>query len=109
MRLLFEAPTLAEQYAPQPGDRRAALVAFEQALARFDAKLGTLPADDAEAWCRALVEEHACDFPAAARWALYEDLTREAARRRRVQTHGPNIIRPSRLLAIFRPVPLVRS
>jgi hypothetical protein len=72
------------RHAPPPDDRRLALDAFEQVLERFLAKLGSLTADDADAWCRALVEEHACDFPAAARWALYEDLTREAARRRRV-------------------------
>jgi hypothetical protein len=61
------------------GDRFDAWDAFEEVLERFIPRLGMLSPEDAEAWSRAIVEEHACDGRSEHRFELYDSLL-DAAR-----------------------------
>jgi hypothetical protein len=75
------APEVDDAVTPLD-DRQLAAAASLELLERFKAKLATLTEDEADAWSRAIVEEHACGAPSDVRYSLYESLV-ELARVKR--------------------------
>jgi hypothetical protein len=68
-------PRMRHLRAPADSSPRSAALALLDLIdAPLVGRLATESPDDADEWVRAIVEEHCCELPSAARYAVYESL-----------------------------------